>query len=99
MSRFKNAGNRLRAIKGRGTSINPANRFEPVVFEQDEEFEPEQDRILTTYLKDDTTSILSKNKSDDIPFTFALNPYRGCEHGAFIAMRDRVMNIWVFPVG
>lgn len=26
-------------------------------------------------------SILSRNDSPDIPFTWAINPYRGCEHG------------------
>jgi DNA repair photolyase len=31
--------------------------------------------------QDDTKSILSKNTSPDIGFTFSVNPYRGCYHG------------------
>lgn len=31
--------------------------------------------------EDRSRSILSKNDSPDIPFTYSLNPYRGCYHG------------------
>lgn len=80
---LKSASNRLRPERGRGTSINPANRFEPLHFEQDDEYEGEQGerKSKTTFLADDSNSILSKNNSSDIPFTWSLNPYRGCEHG------------------
>jgi DNA repair photolyase len=44
--------------------------------------DPEPDRnILTKFYIDHTQSILAKNDSPDIPFTYSLNPYRGCEHG------------------
>jgi DNA repair photolyase len=44
--------------------------------------DPEPDRnILTKFYIDHTKSILAKNDSPDIPFTYSLNPYRGCEHG------------------
>ncbi|MCH8558477.1 MAG: PA0069 family radical SAM protein [Balneolia bacterium] len=78
---FQSASNRLRAERGRGTSINPANRFEPLHFEQDDEFEAEQGKTKTKFLRDDSGSILSSNNSPDIPFSWSLNPYRGCEHG------------------
>lgn len=35
----------------------------------------------TTYLRDPSASILSENESPDVPFTYSLNPYKGCEHG------------------
>ncbi len=79
--RQSNPCNRLRSVRGRGTSINPPNRFEPVSFEQDDAFESEQGKPKTTFLRDDSDSILSTNDSPDIPFRFSLNPYRGCEHG------------------
>jgi len=73
---------------GRGAGFNPPNRFESVVVEKApgdfaEYFvDPEPDRnILTKFYIDHTKSILAKNDSPDIPFTFSLNPYRGCEHG------------------
>ncbi|NGP89979.1 PA0069 family radical SAM protein [Fodinibius halophilus] len=69
-------------IRGRGASDNPANRFEGKYtdYDLDEETgqKPSQD---TKLIRDDTKEILSKNKSPDIPFTYGLNPYRGCEHG------------------
>ncbi len=35
----------------------------------------------TQFFRDNTRSILTTNDSPDIPFTYSLNPYRGCEHG------------------
>lgn len=73
---------------GRGAGFNPPNRFESVVAEREpgdfaEYFvDPEPDRsTLTRFYIDHTKSILAKNDSPDIPFTYSLNPYRGCEHG------------------
>ncbi|MDZ7269426.1 MAG: PA0069 family radical SAM protein [candidate division KSB1 bacterium] len=71
------------SIKGRGTSLNPGNRFEKMRVEIDPEW-LEQEGLPpapTTYFIDNSISILSKNDSPDIPFTYSLNPYRGCEHG------------------
>src|SRR3712207_7329519 len=35
-------------------------------------------------------SILSKNESPDLPFTYSLNPYQGCYHGcAYCYARPR----------
>lgn len=69
-------------IRGRGASDNPANRFEGKYtdYDLDEETgeKPSQD---TKLIPDDTKNILSKNESPDLPFTYGLNPYRGCEHG------------------
>lgn len=69
-------------IRGRGASDNPANRFEGHYTDYDLDGEtgekPSQD---TKLISDDSKNILSKNDSPDIPFTYGLNPYRGCEHG------------------
>lgn len=69
-------------IRGRGASDNPANRFEGKYtdYDLDEETgkKPSQD---TKLIADDSDKILSENESPDIPFTYGLNPYRGCEHG------------------
>jgi DNA repair photolyase len=67
-------------VQGRGASINPPNRFERLHLETDPEAEPGE-RPTTELLRDTTRSILSRNDSPDIPFTFSVNPYRGCEHG------------------
>lgn len=75
-------------ITGRGAGYNPPNRFEefPVaetpedIAEYFDDPDPER-KILTKFYLDHTKSILAKNDSPDLGFTFSLNPYRGCEHG------------------
>jgi len=37
--------------------------------------------VLTKFYFDHTKSILAKNESPDLGFTYSVNPYRGCEHG------------------
>jgi DNA repair photolyase len=69
--------------KGRAAAHNPANRFERLHVEEDASALDEDDlrQIKTEFLLDSSKSILSKNDSPDVPFTFGVNPYRGCEHG------------------
>jgi len=69
--------------KGRGTMLNPVNRFEPLAIDFDPEWLESGETISnqTIYYDDTTRTILSKNDSPDIPFVHGLNPYRGCEHG------------------
>jgi len=68
--------------RGRGTGLNPANRFEEISVEWDESADPaERPDPKTRFLRDSTRSILVKNDSPDVPFNFSMNPYRGCEHG------------------
>jgi DNA repair photolyase len=78
----------LPSPKGRGSPINPPNRFEKTRHEPDfeqlehaEEFLDEIRRPKTEYLSDTSKTIVSENDSPDIPFRFSLNPYRGCSHG------------------
>lgn len=67
----------------RGTRTNPVNTFEPIHVELDPALLDENERraIATEYFVDPSQSILSKNESPDVPFTYGMNPYRGCEHG------------------
>ncbi len=62
---------------GRGTAVNPANRFERLHLEGEEA--PE--RVDTVLLRDSSRSVITRNDSPDVPFDATLNPYRGCEHG------------------
>ena len=67
---------------GRGARTDPANRFDrrevdPTWFDD----EPPADAPPTTYHRDRSQSVLTRNESPDVPFSFGLNPYRGCEHG------------------
>lgn len=69
--------------QGRGARINPPNRFEPLRIEEDPAALDEEElrQTPTTYYVDATKTLLSRNDSPDIGFTYSLNPYRGCEHG------------------
>lgn len=75
-------------IAGRGARKGPPNRFESTHVEDDfehlssaDESLGEQRKVSTEFLEDITNTILSENKSPDIPFRWSINPYRGCEHG------------------
>ncbi len=70
--------------KGRGTVANPPNRFDQLhaePFDVDVPYDDERPAVRTMFLDDTSKSILAKNDSPDIPFTYSVNPYRGCEHG------------------
>jgi len=56
---------------------NPRQRFERQYVEWIDEPPPAQ---LDVREETTTKEILSKNDSPDVPFTWSLNPYRGCTH-------------------
>src|SRR3954471_3611843 len=66
----------------RGAASNPANRFEKIYLEPDEEWNPDEDPLpRTQFFRDRTSTIISYNDSPDVGFEASVNPYRGCEHG------------------
>lgn len=70
--------------RGRGTSLNTPNRFERLSLEPIELDLPPGEEVSpvgTRFFRDASSTILAKNDSPDIPFTYSINPYRGCEHG------------------
>lgn len=68
--------------RARGAVSNPPNRFEQIVFERDEDWDPENDPApATRFLRDNSQTLITYNESPDIPFNAGINPYRGCEHG------------------
>ncbi|HEY4273075.1 MAG TPA: PA0069 family radical SAM protein [Candidatus Udaeobacter sp.] len=76
------------AIRGRGASWSPANRFEKLHIDLtdadvvDAVHETEKiPRRPTQYFRDATRTIITRNTSPDVGFEASLNPYRGCEHG------------------
>ncbi len=72
------------AIKGRGTALQPVNRFERERREAfDDGWALEEDEVQpkTSLIRDATKTIIARNDSPDLSFDRSLNPYRGCEHG------------------
>lgn len=69
-----------RTYRGRGAGYNPSNPHT----ERDAERLPEtlqNEEVETEYYDDQGETILTENQSPDVPFTYSINPYRGCEHG------------------
>jgi len=61
---------------------NPANRFDETCIEWDPEaLNQEAPNLTYRVLEDDSKTIIASNNSPDIPFSYSLNPYRGCMHG------------------
>lgn len=79
-------GDRDRMHKGRGATLNMEGRFERASREAvddgwgiDEDEDPARPQTVVTAER--VKTIISRNESPDIPFTYSINPYRGCEHG------------------
>jgi DNA repair photolyase len=78
-------------LRGRGTSIRIAHRFETIERSAqddgwgglDERFrqQEEQSSVATEVIAEQARTIITRNDSPDVPFDHAINPYRGCEHG------------------
>ncbi|WP_170437645.1 PA0069 family radical SAM protein [Ruegeria arenilitoris] len=71
-------------ISGRGAVSNDAGRYEAYAHEAvDDGWEdPEPLPPLRTSVRDEVAkSLITYNKSPDLPFDRSINPYRGCEHG------------------
>lgn len=70
-------------LRGRGASSNPANRFELIHYERDDDSIAEEDAPspATRFYRDRSRSILVRNDSPDVGFEVSINPYRGCENG------------------
>lgn len=75
---------------GRGTALRPANRFAKIHLAPDPDADanlgPDHDPAdapdpRTQFFDDASETILSRNDSPDVAFTYGLSPYRGCEHG------------------
>jgi DNA repair photolyase len=74
--------------KGRGSQINPPNRFggphheiDFECLEHDAEYMESLLKPATEYIPDRTKTIVSENDSPDVGFRYSINPYRGCSHG------------------
>lgn len=73
-------------LKGRGASSRVQGRYERTLREPelDAWHSGERDEACsprTVVHEDPARSVVTYNKSPDIPFDRSINPYRGCEHG------------------
>lgn len=71
-------------LKGRGALSNPANRFDTRTSTTVDDGWWQEDTpntIATVSMEILSRTIISTNRSPDIPFEQSINPYMGCEHG------------------
>ncbi len=74
---------------------NPKNPFES---QYRELLEP-PGRVTVEVFDDATRTILSRNDSPDLPFTWSLNPYRGCFHACAYCYARPTHEYWGFGAG
>ena len=72
-----------RPIKGRGATSNIVGRFQRISVELEPGADPDEvPRAPETVIHHDPArTIISTNRSSDVPFDYSINPYKGCEHG------------------
>ncbi len=77
-----NAGEK-RGLKGRAARSNDVSRYDDWQREDyDDGWHPAEGGATGTELiPDKSRSIITTNRSPDVPFSRSINPYRGCEHG------------------
>lgn len=78
----------FRVFKGRGAVSEHAGRFQERQHAREDdgwgslaETEAEAVRPRTVVAAERARSVITYNRSPDIPFDRSINPYRGCEHG------------------
>ena len=89
--------------KGRGAQINTPNPYlkRHIAHEFHEGIdEPQMPTApATQYYEEHPKNIVSKNNSPDIPFTYSINPYQGCEHGCSYCYARNAHQYWGFSAG
>ena len=94
-------------VKGRGSQLNPTNRFETQsreVYVEDLHSQQEREELLTTnpktkYIEVFPKSILNKVESPDIGLAWSMNPYQGCEHGCVYCYARNSHQYWGYSAG
>ncbi len=89
-------------IKGRGAQSNPKNKFslDEYAIEHPEAIDDwEKEKINTQYFQENGKTILNKVNSPDVPLSWSLNPYQGCEHGCVYCYARNSHEYWGFSAG
>lgn len=88
-------------IKGRGAQLHVPNRFDKQFYtlEEAQEDPAEYDNSRTKFYQEHPREILSRNDSPDVPFTYSINPYQGCEHGCIYCYARNSHEYWGFDAG
>lgn len=88
-----------RVIKGRGAGSNRQSRFLTHQSDLEEEDGEQGPTPETELLVDSAKSIITRNRSPDVPFEQSINPYRGCEHGCIYCFARPTHAYWDLSPG
>ncbi|MBC6109523.1 PA0069 family radical SAM protein [Pedobacter fastidiosus] len=89
-------------FKGRGAQVNPHNKFLKDVYvkEHDEGIDDwEETDHKTTFLFENSKTIVNKVDSPDVGMAYSLNPYQGCEHGCTYCYARNSHQYWGYSAG
>jgi DNA repair photolyase len=87
-------------IKGRGSSIVTANKFDKNLFVADEgERVEDRESTPTNYIEIFPRTIINEVPSPDIPINWSMNPYQGCEHGCAYCYARPTHEYWGYNGG
>lgn len=88
-------------LKGRGAQINTANRFEKHVNDPNpnRHLRDGATQIPTKIIEVQAKTIINKVDSPDLPFSFSMNPYQGCEHGCVYCYARNTHSYWGYSAG
>lgn len=89
-------------VKGRGAVIQPPNRFQRMhyaLIHPEGIDEPDATDRPTTFLEVHARTILNRVEASDLPFTWSLNPYQGCEHGCSYCYARPTHEYWGYSAG
>ncbi len=88
-------------MKGRGAQINTANRFDKHVSDPNprRHLNNGSKQLKTKFIDVEAKTILNKIDSPDIPATYSMNPYQGCEHGCVYCYARNTHPFWGYSAG